>query len=446
MASHIDNLPTEALHDILQRVRTSSTESELPHFASLLSCCQLWHNVAKPILWRDVVLDNDSLPLFLATANRANLALVRSLTISASPSTDWRVKGKPMPTYYVNESVAGRLKRRLYPTHVMWDHLEKLAEIMPRMVTMTSFSFCAQHTNLKAVGPLCDHMRPWTKFALKALLQGLPESCTSIEIDTAGQDDLHPETHLCDMIRQVLSRMKHVRLCLGSICDCAFKPANGVANPMASLETLIINLVCKIGDCFNNSAYRTRDCNAPLTNSANLFHQQDIHIIVPMIEAAINTKACPRATRISIFDVDEDQYPWYDTRNNLKHKSLEEHNLLTNTFTRMPYMASQSRPDSDSLRYVNGEGKSEEAHGNWEDLSMLAESHAWGTTIQGSCLPSSFTKSETAWERGYVFKSMVIRMRGRTYFSNNATRVGTNGTRPKYVEIMDKRTGHITII
>ncbi len=100
MVYHINNLPIETLHDILQRVRTSSTKSELPQSVSLLSCCHLRHNVAKLMLWRDVVLNNDSLPLFLATANEANLALVHSLIIITSPSPNHWVKGNPAPMYY----------------------------------------------------------------------------------------------------------------------------------------------------------------------------------------------------------------------------------------------------------------------------------------------------------------------------------------------------------
>lgn len=120
------------------------------------------------------MLDNDSLALFLATANQADLALVRSLTTSASPSPDHWVEGNPVPIYYKGGPVRGRLKLMLYPTHVMWDLLESLAEIMPSMVKMTSFSFCAQRTDPRDAGRLVDYMRPWIKFALKALCKACP--------------------------------------------------------------------------------------------------------------------------------------------------------------------------------------------------------------------------------------------------------------------------------
>lgn len=172
--------------------------------------------------------------------------------------------------------------------------------------------------------------------------------------------------------------MKDVRPGLNSIYDCAFEPANGVAKPMASLETLIVNLVCRIGHGSYDSACRTRDYKATLKRPLHTLYHKDHRTIVPMIEAAINAKACPRATRISIFGVNEDLYPRYDARNQLKHMSLEEHNLLTNTVIKMPYIALRWWPDNDFLRYVDSGGESEGALGGWTDLSMLAESHAWG--------------------------------------------------------------------
>ncbi len=79
-----------------------------------------------------------------------------------------------------------------------------------------------------------------------------------------------------------------------------------------------------------------------------------------------------------------------------------------------------------------------------------------------SRLPFAFAKSEVAQDKGFVFKSMpeidlkehhqskmkfnFYIMRGTYIFSNILAGVGTNGTISKHVEIIDMRTGHVTII
>lgn len=82
ITSHIDNLPPpEVLLDILRRVGNQATKSELPGFDALHTTCRHWYDLAKPILWTDVVLNNSTLPLFLSRKHAPNYSIVRSLAI-----------------------------------------------------------------------------------------------------------------------------------------------------------------------------------------------------------------------------------------------------------------------------------------------------------------------------------------------------------------------------
>ena len=63
ITSHIDNLPPpEVLLDILRHVGNQSTKSELPGFDALHTTCRSWYDLAKPIIWTDVVLSKSTLP------------------------------------------------------------------------------------------------------------------------------------------------------------------------------------------------------------------------------------------------------------------------------------------------------------------------------------------------------------------------------------------------
>ena len=83
--------------------------------------------------------------------------------------------------------------------------------------------------------------------------------------------------------------------------------------------------------------------------------------------------------------------------------TLQEHNLLAQTATKMQYIMSLTLRDADFLRYLKSNGTSEASIGDWKDLNALAENHAWEKTMSGSRLPHSFATSEIARERGYVF-------------------------------------------
>jgi len=78
-------MPTEVLTNILQRVRNSSSRSEPNNFAALHTTCHLWNDLAQPMLWTDIILDNESLPLFLQAKLLQNYSRIRSLTISINP-------------------------------------------------------------------------------------------------------------------------------------------------------------------------------------------------------------------------------------------------------------------------------------------------------------------------------------------------------------------------
>ncbi len=51
------------------------------------------------------------------------------------------------------------------------------------------------------------------------ILQSLPATCVNVEIDSSGYDLPHPESdHLCDILRQIIPRLRHLSLRLRHLC------------------------------------------------------------------------------------------------------------------------------------------------------------------------------------------------------------------------------------
>ncbi|KAH6623173.1 hypothetical protein F5144DRAFT_471254, partial [Chaetomium tenue] len=95
--------------------------------------------------------------------------------------------------------------------------------------------------------------------AIASIIESLPQTCVSLEIDTAGLDG-HATTslgpipiHLCETLRAVLPRMRHVRLSLRTMCSSLFGtgaalPQNNTTSSyhpitLPNMQTLLVN--CK---------------------------------------------------------------------------------------------------------------------------------------------------------------------------------------------------------
>ena len=161
MIFHMNKLPPEILHDILRRVRNSSNKSQLPAFAALLTVCHQWHDLAQPLLWNDVVLNNNTLPLFLSKEYNKNCTMIRSLTIrgTVAPETE---------TLYLAVHIAISFLSNVYD----------LSKVLPTLSRLESFSLILQGfpitgISVSEIKEICH------------VLDSLPKSCTAIEIEVA---------------------------------------------------------------------------------------------------------------------------------------------------------------------------------------------------------------------------------------------------------------------
>ena len=457
MTSHIKKLPSEILLDILHRVRNSSTKSELPNFAALQTVCCRWYDLVASILWIDIVLNNDTLPLFLS--KEPDHAIIRSLTIrvrTIDPQIEEVVRNGGIVDPGTFTNTAGPF----------WKDMRQLIDIMSKMTNLQSFSMVFHDFPIVEDG--------WFRSEETCcLLENLPKSCIAIEVDTNALDgSVKPTHHICQSVQKILPRMKHVRLRLGSLCECMFlkdlqrSPSTAPYNPAEYtvaplLETFIVSLgthiLCQPAPLVFGQASQS--------SPRALFALQDA------IKAPLRAGAFPKPTNVRLFNWAEfgglyrQELLMPGLQNDrLLSRPVFEHDFITRKFIRLPYMGLPKFPGYDMIRYRVGEKSAKCVFGNKHALATLAEGRAWDTTVAGSRLPGSFARSDNAWQRGYLFEdaAMDIFEQGGEFRANTVHfRYGRTGSGEFFissnrkkevlkqllaVEVWEKDTGKCAII
>jgi hypothetical protein len=116
---------------------------------------------------------------------------------------------------------------------------EMLAKVIPTLRYFTNlWSF-----SLTVAPPILSILRP----ILIELLQALPETCVSLEIDTQGEYHRNEdeEAHICPMIRAMLPRMHNLHIRVGVMCSAMFgthgSTTDFVATQTPRLQSLLVN-------------------------------------------------------------------------------------------------------------------------------------------------------------------------------------------------------------
>ena len=386
ITSHVDKLPPEILHDILRRVRNSSNKSQLSAFAALQTVCRQWHDVAKPLLWNDIYLDNNTLPLFISKGCNENYALVRSLTIrgTVDPMTE---------VVYLAVEIATSFFSNVY----------ELSNVLPNLTRLESFSLILQNF------PVTGVRRCQIKEICR-LLDRLPKNCTAIEIDVARKDGrLMTVHHICESIQKILPRIKYIRSNMGTMCECMFLKDQG--SPLTAshdateytvapmLETLIILL------------HHPFHCRLTSYDHPTTLPLPGLHGIVQAVESPLRARAFPKATKISVFhwgpfcgrDVFRDGL----RDDKLKSCDILEHDVTNNLVMGLPYLGLRRFPGYDMMSYRVG-AKSKTVFGIKRALVTVAEGRVCDTTASGSRLLGYFAKSDDALEKGYAFEDSAM--------------------------------------
>ncbi|KAH7064043.1 hypothetical protein BKA63DRAFT_177750 [Paraphoma chrysanthemicola] len=190
-------LHSDALIAVIVQVKTTSANYQ-DLFACLLVNRQ-WCAATAPILYGNIALTDRSLANFASQLNLAACGQrINSITLSLGS----------------NEPVA------------------TAGQLVPLLSHMSNLRSCSLR------------FTSWEKLPqniLVDLIEALPDSCTSLELDTLGEDFRGPglKGHVCEALRKVLPRMRHVRV-RACLCEQLFvDPVNPLSLP--NMRTLVVN-------------------------------------------------------------------------------------------------------------------------------------------------------------------------------------------------------------
>lgn len=180
---------------------------------------------------QDIALSYEDIDSFVA--NTASHLELRSLTLHLTQPT--LVSHEPQDVEASNARVEEALTR--------------LAGAIARLQTLRAFSLYVPPHNT-------GHHFDISQTAIASLIESLPQSCVSLEIDTAGLDHatgFGTPVHLCETLRAVLPRLRHARLSLRTMCSSLFgtgaalpqkdRDATASYNPISlpSMQAFLVN-------------------------------------------------------------------------------------------------------------------------------------------------------------------------------------------------------------
>jgi hypothetical protein len=213
----------QLLPEILRSTFTLIREEQGLRPLTDISCvCKAWRDIAQPVLWSHVVLNNDTLQnLVESDGNEPDkLNAVRSVTLHiqviALTSHRSQYDVDTLESYNLHGSPGTRSLHRSIEKFTNW--------ISPKLTSLLSFSLFVDAPPTDEAGYRINHNDDgfWLETAiLGRLLKSLPTSCTSLELDTSGTDwSPRPESHhLCPDIWYILPRFRHVKLRIYTLCS-----------------------------------------------------------------------------------------------------------------------------------------------------------------------------------------------------------------------------------
>jgi hypothetical protein len=174
----------QLLPEIFRSIFTFVREEQgLRQLTDISSVCKTWRDIAQPVLWSHVVLDNDTVHRFIDSNVNATDTLnsVRSVTLHIqviSSSTPSEYNANTLELYKLHSSPSSRT---LDQNIGQFSNL-----ILPKLSTLESFSL---FVDAPALGEARQRISrfdigSWLNISvLGHLLRGIPASCTSLELE-----------------------------------------------------------------------------------------------------------------------------------------------------------------------------------------------------------------------------------------------------------------------
>lgn len=422
MALHINDLPVEILSNVLQRVRNSSTLPEVKDFVGLLTCCKYWHDVAKPILWRDVVLINSTITTFSSKISSENAEFVRSLTLRLAVVKEPWLNKRRGHMYMESEP------HQFPAIQALWHGLQNLAPAVRTMTNLNTFSLTVGRDygliDIRDFGLRVKDLRN--------LLESLPPSCANLELDTWGLEcqtvgpsdnssaSIHQ--HLCTTIADLLPRLQHVRLQLKTICDKIFLEKNTPTRPTGfcdkdkiryfsapRLQSLVIGMYPRHGPFYYSSG------EEHAMDLGDVRYDEALRV-TNAAQAAYLAGAFPSATKLSTFHLMRSiRMSSYNSKYESQFDTLNERDILQNKPRQISYVLPDPKASFEMivdqrmlLLRRDSQGIRTEIWGRQHEICRFMEGSVFRTTPSLSRHPAKFASSPAAHAAGYQFDDLDV--------------------------------------
>ena len=343
-----------------------------------------------PLLCNVMLLRNSNLETFLSRFPPANCVLISSLTVAITPE-----KPAIQATAHYVEAKDHMIENGSQITKTLWDRLQRLVTFISKMTNLLSFCFTVTIESRRSVGFWIP------RSVIASMVENVSKSCVSLEIDTRGYDSLEPDSaHLCDKLRDVLPRLRHLRVRLATFCPamfCANKSANDTIDDQTiapSLETVIINCVTRLSG-YGGPA---RACGFP----GELQWWGDYHnhiearvFLATTLRDLVVRGKFPKIERLWLVDM---QYDGHDDRS--VYLAYNRRDILLNKTWVIPIRGIVNEQDSFLIRTPE---LHEVLSFQWA-VEELVEAQTWKETLGGYRIPAAMIgigcfQREDCWEK-----------------------------------------------
>ena len=372
MPSSVHTIPTELGLTILQHLYNEDTAA----FLTCLRVCRAWHDLALPILWKDLSADMPNAKMLLIALARAPLDYIQSVSVGrdAEPPSSKRMQGHQL--------------------------LSWLMKWLPKMPNIQSFS-CVDFLfepkgNIDVLNPLVRCIESLAAFPLSSRLK-------SLELVNFGVDgEYEPgDAHLCASIAKVMPQLQHLRLSDTMVCLLLFETIPGDCKDLKEI-ILDCGSGCLVSHCLHETPFRH-------INTSNAMPE-----FLKTIEAAIAQGRFPKIEHFVICGINlgadrRDSPPSPDLFN-----CLYKIDVLRNIATSYPfgwvthegsmYSWLRYRDDVTFEQYdIVSKGMIQGA----DCLRDLVEGRAWLMSSKGACLPLALERNrDYNWLSGPSVSSM----------------------------------------
>jgi hypothetical protein len=359
-------IPAEIVEIFLEHVIHGDGERGT-NICNLLCVSATWRDIGIRLLWSDIVVDCDKLARFVQAPPSSNFSLITSFTFTSEPpqETDDDKEADPAGNtfdparntfvgFYRHPDV-NKACRQLNST------LKELASILPLMIRLKTFSFYIHCQDILRRSPSTKISR----LALRVVVNALPKSVESLEIDTKWCDqalDGEFDEHLCHAIAQRVPSLAHLRVRLESMCPKIIAASEALRSCIFFLQ------LPWMGFSTRHCSYSNVDVRRDLVRSISTTLLPSCHPKKLLVIDAVD----PAGARLGRIDIRD---------------------LVNSSTTSCPLQTLRNRDVLVRFPQKANADETQDIAGSVGDIEELVEGQSWHTTMTGSRFPDDYRTS-----------------------------------------------------